>query len=237
MTAYGTPGNLHPAQMSILRELSYASSCNFSALQKATSLTSDHANFHIKKLLGLDYIKHAPKSYGEYMLTEKGKGYANKFSPDNPTLEDQPKISVVLWVKDEQGRLLRQQRMQQPFYGYWTRPTGKVRRGEPILVAAARKLKEETGLTADLKVIGMEHRIDKTESGTLLQDKYLFMIEGTNPQGELMAITNKAKNYWLSEDEYATKEKRFGKPKSTRLVQEYAITLSEGEYIFDEKDF
>lgn len=41
----------HAAQMAILRELLLADTLNFAALSKATSLTSDHANFHLKSWL------------------------------------------------------------------------------------------------------------------------------------------------------------------------------------------
>lgn len=232
-----TQGDLHPAQMRILHALSGTQTATFSALQKSTGLTSDHVNFHIKRLIINDYVKHVPKSYGEYTLTESGKHFANMLSPDNLTLEEQPKISVVLWIKDQQGRLLRQERLRQPFYGYWTRPTGKVRRGESVIKAATRKLKDETGLTADLKVIGVEHRIDKTKSSRLLEDKYLFIVEGINPSGQLIAYNGKANNYWVSEAEYATKQKRFGKAQTEALPSSNVITFTEGEYIFDEHDY
>lgn len=63
-----------------------------------------------------------------------------------------------------------------------------MRRGETILQAATRKLTDETGLSAELKVVGVEHRIDKAEDGKLLDDKYLFIIRGTNPQGVTLPI-------------------------------------------------
>lgn len=231
------PSNLHPAQMQILRELSHNLTSNFSSLRKATALTSDHANFHIKKLIETGYIQHAPKSYGEYKLTAVGKLYSSKLSPDDPIIESQPKVSVVLWVENLEGRVLRQERLCQPFYGYWTRPTGKVRRGETILQAATRKLTDETGLSAELKVVGVEHRIDKAEDGKLLDDKYLFIIRGTNPQGELIAQTNKARNHWMTEQEYNSKSKRFGNPKSQVILLNETALVSEGEYTFTEQDY
>lgn len=232
-----TPGSLHPAQMRVLQALSRTQYATFSSLQKSTGLTSDHVNFHIKSLLAKEYVKHVQKSYGKYALTESGKHYVNMLSPDAPMLEQQPKISVVLWVRDKKDRLLRQERLRQPFYGYWTRPTGKVRRGESILQAATRKLKEETGLTADLRIIGVEHRIDKTKDNELLEDKYLFIVEGTNPSGKLISVNEKANNHWISEVEYAQKKKRFGKAKPESTPSIRTITFSEGEYIFDHQDY
>ena len=57
-------------------------------------------------------------------------------------------------IENSEGKFLAQQRLKQPFYGFWGRPTGKVGWGETILETAARELMEETGLTADLRVAG-----------------------------------------------------------------------------------
>lgn len=41
----------HEAQTAILRHLLFKPTAAFSELQKATDLTSDHFNFHVKKLI------------------------------------------------------------------------------------------------------------------------------------------------------------------------------------------
>lgn len=231
-------GAMHETQMRILGDLAQVKSARFSDLTKATGLTSDHANFHIKKLIERGFVEHVPKTYGEYRLTRAGKDYSTRMNTALSTIERPPKISVVLWVTNEQGEVLRQQRLKQPYYGYWTRPTGKVKRGEAILDAAARKLKEETGLEADMRIVGVEHRIDHDKQGSLYDDKYLFMIEGTHPRGTLIVEQAGMHNYWMSEAEYAQKEKRFGKPISTNMsIEGESIKLTEGVFTFDTEDY
>ena len=52
--------NAHTAQMTILRTLLIESISSFSELRRATHLTSDHANFHIKKLIVAGMVEHTP---------------------------------------------------------------------------------------------------------------------------------------------------------------------------------
>jgi ADP-ribose pyrophosphatase YjhB (NUDIX family)/predicted transcriptional regulator len=231
-------GKLHEAQMRIISALTEAVSARFSDLCEATGLSSDHANFHIKQLVGRGLVEHVPRTYGEYRLTRSGKGYATRMNTSSHTMEQTPRISVVLWVTNEEGCVLRQQRRKQPYYGYWTRPTGKVRRGETIIDAAARKLLEETKLTADWSIKGVEHRIDRDASGRLYDDKYLFTVVGRHPRGELSPQKAGMKNYWMSEEEYAKKTKRFGKPLSTDMLHtNEELLFNEGIFSFDEQDY
>lgn len=200
----------HESQMKILRQLLFVPHERFSALQKATGLTSDHANFHIKQLVEAGLVRHVLKSYGTYELTRKGKEYANRMDTDEQVIEKQPKLSVVLDIQREDGRVLHQERIKQPYYGYWGRPTGKIRWGESILEAAERELMEETGLNAELTVVGFYHKLDYDETGELLEDKYLCLVRGIHPKGKLLLESDGQRNEWLTNEEYAAKEKTFG---------------------------
>lgn len=199
----------HDAQMKLLRQLLLSSSSKFSELTKASGLTSDHANFHIKKLIENDFVEHLPKSYGQYRLTTKGKEYANRMDTDEQIIEKQSKLSVVLDIINHDGRHLQQERMKHPYYGYWGRPTGKIRWGETMIEAAARELKEETGLKAELNVGGFYHKLDYDVDGKLLEDKYFCFVRGINPKGEMLTQSDGQRNEWLSDDEFLAKERRF----------------------------
>lgn len=200
----------HEAQMKILRQLLLSSSAKFAELTRTTGMTSDHANFHIKQLIEAGFVEHAPKSYGQYRLTRRGKEYANRMDTDEHAIEKQPKLSVVLDIVHPDGRHLQQERLKQPYYGYWGRPTGKIRWGETMIEAAARELMEETGLTADLEVLGFYHKLDYDPDGVLLEDKYFCLVRGTNPRGELLTESDGQRNAWLTDAEFEAKEKRFG---------------------------
>lgn len=198
----------HDAQMKILRKLLFSPSASFAQLQKSTGLTSDHFNFHIKKLNEVGYIE--KRADGHYSLTRNGKEYANRMDTDENVIERQPKLAVVLVIENSDGKYLQQQRLKQPYYGFWGFATGKIRWGETVIEAAARELLEETGLTADLRVSGLFHKLDYDKmSGELLEDKYFSIVFGTNPQGQLIVDDEGHHNEWMNLDEVLAQDKVF----------------------------
>lgn len=220
----------HVAQMSILRKLLIGQVASFSELTKSTGLTADHANFHIKKLISAAMVEHVPKSYGQYQLTRKGKEYANRMDTDELVIEKQPKLVVDIGIEKD-GKFLFQERRKQPYYGYWGFPTGKIRWGETILAAAARELMEETGLTATLRIVGTHHKLDYDEHGDILEDKYLVLIHGLEPIGEMFVETETHINHWLTPDEYRQIDKRFGDIDETLgFIRSQSAFISETDY-------
>lgn len=198
----------HTAQMKILRHLLLSPHAGFAELQKQTGMTSDHANFHIKKLLDVGYIQ--KNEADKYTLSRSGKEYANRMDTDDNVIEKQPKLSVVLVIEREDGKVLQQQRLKQPYYGFWGFATGKIRWGETVLEAAARELQEETGLTADLREAGVFHKMDfDIHSSELLEDKYFMIVYGTNPKGELVVDAEGHHNEWLDHEVVLQKDKVF----------------------------
>lgn len=205
----------HAAQMKILCALLLSTSRSFAELMHASGLTSDHANFHIKKLIEVGYVQHVPKTYGTYELTRPGKRYANSMDTDAIEIEKQPKLTVDLAIEREDGKFIVQERRKQPYFGYHGFPTGKIRWGETMVQAGARELMEETGLTADLRVVGIYHKLDYDQHGELLEDKYMCLIHGTNPQGELVEETESHRNMWMSAEEYKLLDKQMGNIEET----------------------
>ncbi len=199
---------LHPAHVAILHVLLFRPDARFAQLQKASELGSDHFNFYLKQLLDEDLVAKNPK--GAYHLTHKGKEFANRFDTDARTVERQPKVAVCLMIRRDDGKQLVQQRLKQPFYGYWGRPTGKIRWGETILEAAARELMEETGLEANLQFDSIYHKLDyDKKTGSLLEDKIFFIIGGMNPVGELIEEFEGGRNAWMTQEEYAAQPLTF----------------------------
>jgi len=207
---------LHPAHVAILRVLLFRPDAHFAELQKQAGLSSDHFTFYLKQLVDEDFVQKTVQ--GTYSLTFKGKEFANRFDTDARTVERQPKVAVCLFITNNDGKQLVQQRLKQPFYGYWGRPTGKIRWGETILDAAARELLEETGLTADLDFESVYHKLDfNKETGELLEDKIFFTVEGRNPKGNLIAEFEGGRNAWMTRQEYAAQELSF---EGTNTVQQ-----------------
>lgn len=228
--------NIHSAQVSILRELLFHPSAGFAELQKPTGLGSDHFKFHIGRLVELGYVE---KKESKYTLSIKGKEYSNRLDTEKREVEKQPKISVALIIENNDDKILSQQRLKQPFYGYWGRPTGKVSWGETLLETAARELMEEAGITADLRVAGFYHKMDYTEDeGKLLEDKIFCLVHGTNPQGTLIADMEGHHNEWLSYEELLAKEKVFESiPEITSLARKSDIGFIEKKYFYKQEDY
>lgn len=201
---------IHEAQTAILRELLFHPHAGFAQLQKPTGLSSDHFNFHVARLVELGMVEKMAR--GQYKLTVKGKEYANKLDTDSNTIERQPKVAVCLVIHDGQGRTLMQQRLKQPYFGYWGRPTGKIRWGETIMQAAARELKEETNLEATLTFRGTQHKMDyNQQTGELLEDKIFFIIHGSEPRGPMHNEFEGGRNAWMAWEEIEALELTFVK--------------------------
>jgi 8-oxo-dGTP diphosphatase len=205
--------NIHSAQTAILRELLFHPAAGFAELRKPTGLTSDHFSFHINRLVELKLVEKTTKR-GHYRLTAKGKEYANRLDTDNNTVERQPKAAVLLAIerhREGERQILFQQRLKNPYFGYWGLPSGKLRWGETIIEGAARELMEETGLTAQLELKGVYHEhATNAESGELLEDKIFFVVRGSAAQGELIESFEGGANSWLSVEEARGQEKVFG---------------------------
>lgn len=226
--------NAHIAQMAILRRLLIGQQASFSDLVRASGLTTDHANFHIKKLITADMVERPLKTYGQYQLTRRGKEYANRMDTDELVIEKQPKLVVDIGIERGDGKFIFQERQKQPYYGYWGFPTGKIRWGETMLKAAARELIEETGLTATLRVVGIQHKLDYDNEQSILEDKYMVLIHGTNPKGEIITKTETHTNHWLTPAEYRALDKRFGDIDETlRLIRGLTPFVAEMKYTYD----
>jgi len=203
--------NIHDAQMAILRELLFHPSVGFAKLQKLTGMTSDHFNFHIQKLVGMKLVEKV--SRGMYSLTPRGKEYANKLDTDSNTVERQPKTAVILAIerlRNGEKEYLFQERLKQPYYGFWGFATGKVRWGETIVQTAERELKEETGLSADHRVAGVYHElVYQQETGEQLEDKIFFVVHCTNIKGKLVKEFESGRNSWMTHNNALKQPKIF----------------------------
>lgn len=203
--------NVHDAQIVILRELLFHPSANFSQMQKITGMSSDHFNFHIQKLVELRLVEKTGR--GQYTLTPRGKEYANKLDTDRNTIERQPKTAVILAIeRKERGErlFLLQERLKQPYYGFFGYPTGKIRWGETIIQTAQRELMEETGLTAAHRIAGVYHELAyQKETGEQLEDKIFFVIHCTSVEGELVEDFEGGHNAWMTREEELKQPKVF----------------------------
>lgn len=230
--------NIHETQVLIMRHLLFSPSAGFAELQKNTKLTSDHFNFHLKKLLETGYVE---KNDNQYSLTVQGKEYANRLDTDENEIERQPKVSVVLVVERQIGdrrEFLCQQRLKQPYYGFWGRLGGKVRWGESFEEAAQRELLEETGLTAEFTYKMLFRKRDyKKQNGALLEDKAFIIMYTNDAHGELMADFEGGHNEWLTQEEFIAKEKTFESARKFVELIDNGTTYYTDTYTYDDTEY
>lgn len=197
----GTEIEIHPIQAKILRELLFKTEARFSELNK-TELTNDHFTFHINQLIDLNLIE--KNKNNQYQLTPKGKEFANRMDTDKVSIEKQAKVSVcIVCTRKNKGiqEFLIQRRLKHPYYNFHGLVTGKIHWGETVLETARRELKEETGLTGKLRFVGIEHKMDYSADGKMLEDKFFFIFKGEEMKGTFIENFEGGKNIWYSENE------------------------------------
>lgn len=231
--------NAHPAQVAILRHLLFTLEASFASLQKTTELTSDHFAFHVKKLLDEGYVE---KTTSGYRLSRRGKEYANRMDTDENEIEKQPKVSVVVTLErqNEAGEreFLYQQRLKNPYFGFWGRLGGKMRWGESVIEAANRELMEETGLTADFSYRLMYHKRDFDKgTGRLLEDKIFLCVYATEYSGELVGQFEGGLNRWMTREEFHQQAKRFESVDEFMDLMDRGETFAEREFYYDESEY
>lgn len=201
---------IHPIQTKILNALLFKEKARFKELN-TTDLSTDHFTFHVNKLLKDGLIGKNPE--GVYILTTKGKEFANRLDTEKEIIERQPKAGVVvscLQIENGEKKFLVQQRLKQPYFGYHGIVSGKIRWGESIVETAKRELKEETGLVAKkINLVGIEHKSDYDKNGKLLEDKIFFIFLGFLPQGQLIKEFKGGKNFWMTKNEVQKLDKVF----------------------------
>lgn len=223
---------LHYIQNQIIQKLTFAPIASFSDL-RPSDLESDKFNYHLQKLVKDNFIT---KIEGKYALSDHGKVYSSKIDFENEVLqvEKQPKLSVlVICTREIDGKqeFLIQTRIKQPFYGYMGFATGKLKFSEPVELAGARELLEETGITAKCKLKNIFREYIYNPDKKLVEDKLFFIVHATSPTGQLID-TKEGKNTWVKESELKHVEKKFYDFFDLiKLVNEPVLTYQEKEYI------
>jgi len=223
---------MHDIQIKILKELLFNRELRFTDLN-IDKITNDHFTFHVRRLVELGLV--IKKSNGFYELTDVGKEFANTLDADGGELkiEKQAKVSVLA-VCTSGSKLLMQKRLKQPFYGHLGFISGKIKWGETIYDAVARELEEETGLSGNLRLAGIEHKIDYSKDNKLLEDKYFYVFEITDCAGELIEEFEGGKNMWIEEEEIRKSEELFNDVLPLiEIIKKNRLNFLEKKYIVE----
>lgn len=188
-----------PIQNHILSKLKNAKSLRYSDLAPE-KVPNDLFNYHLQYLVKKEYLSRTDEGYS---LAPKGIKHVADPYPANDAISSLFKINVITIVSRKVGKkieILNQVRKSNPSYGKVGVPGGVVLKGELILPAATRKLKQETGLDATFRLLGSERRI-MYKSGELFSDLIFPIAYADSYSGELISETDFGTNKWVPIDE------------------------------------
>jgi ADP-ribose pyrophosphatase YjhB (NUDIX family) len=190
-----------PIQNHILSKLKNAKSLRYSEMQPER-IPNDLYNYHLQFLVKKGLVD---KKGEGYSLTSSGiKHVADPYTGSTAnSITSLFKVNVITVVSRKVGgkiEILNQVRKSNPSFGKVGVPGGVVLKGELIVPAAARKLEQETGLSAVFKVIGCTRRI--LYHGNEIFSDIVFPIAYSNKvSGELISDSDFGHNKWVSIDE------------------------------------
>lgn len=121
--------------------------------------------------------------------------------PSDPRSYPRLGVSVCLW---RAGEVLLVERGRPPNLGLWSLPGGHVEFGEPLRVAAARELFEETALKADIgAVVDVLDIIRRDANGIIERHYAVTVFLATWRAGEPRAGDDAAQAAWYRPDAIA----------------------------------
>ena len=130
--------------------------------------------------------------------------------PDRPVLA----VSVALWSGD---RALLVRRARPPLASVWSLPGGVVEIGERLDEAAAREVREETGLDVEIvEVIDRAEVIRRDEHGRIERHYVIIVFAGRFLSGQLQAGDDADAVRWVDLSEIADYEVT---PDTARIVR------------------
>lgn len=165
-------------------------------------IPNDLFNYHLQFLVKKGYVA---RSADGYALAEAGvKHVADPdLATEEKTIASMFKINVITIVSRAQNgklEILNQIRKSHPSFGKIGVMGGIVRKGEPLEVAAERKLKAETGLEANFRIVGIERRM-MYQDERLFSDVVFPIAYADSYRSELREDTEFGHNMWVDIDE------------------------------------
>lgn len=222
--------DLHIIQKHILRKLTGSRASRYADI-KPSHIEGNQFSYHLKTLMRRGYV--AKKDPG-YALTTKGLHYATQVSFEHFSPRIQPKIVTLIVLRSPRGEYLIYNRKKQPFIGMDGFPYGKIHLGEKIAEAAARELKEKTGLQAELTQKGDLYLMVTDSTGEMIAHTLCHVFLGLKPKGALAPESPIGAIRWLSERELLRQNIMPGVPEALRMAANKAPGLLFEEYEFQQ---
>jgi ADP-ribose pyrophosphatase len=120
------------------------------------------------------------------------------------TTPQRPRLGVSTVVRRD-GAVLLVQRAKAPYRGIWAFPGGAVEYGESLKAAAAREVREETGIEVEIgEAIGHAEVLPGHETAGVGGHYVLFVFAGRYIGGDTIAGDDAAEARWFRAEELAS---------------------------------
>jgi ADP-ribose pyrophosphatase YjhB (NUDIX family)/predicted transcriptional regulator len=182
---------MNETQLLILTKLATSKGLRYSEI-KPEGVENDLFNYHLQYLVKRGWVE---KQDDKYAITQDGKRYAANMDARG-VIQNLFKASVALYIFAG-DKILLQRRTRHPFFGDVTSIAGKIHLGERAEDAAARKLAEEAGLTANFRLYGVHRKTRRDSNNEVIEDT-IYHICGTHKilSGELVSKNEFGENFW-----------------------------------------
>ncbi|HUD11523.1 MAG TPA: NUDIX domain-containing protein [Candidatus Saccharimonadia bacterium] len=192
----------HPLQRSILEHLRLSTDGLRYRDMKPAHVENDLYNYHLQYLAKQELVA---KRGQRYVLSPRGKKYLIELNPlDESGQSSRFKLAALCLLTRGRGagmQLLYQHRGRQPFAGQRGIIGGGIKRGEPVTQTARRRLREEAGLTADFKLLGLMRKIHFDTNGELYSDILFHVCLSRDYEGDLVRENDFGSQEWVSLEE------------------------------------
>lgn len=226
---------MHIYQREILLKLLFSKGLTFTQLKPEKIEENSQYDFHLKTLIKEGLIE---KKEDFYILTNKGKEFANRMEAETKDVVKQAKVGVWICpvrIINNENQYLIYTRRKNPFYGAQGFMAGKLRYGEELHDCAQREMFEETGLSGKFELIHIRHYINKLkDTEEVIEDKFFYLLKATEIKGELEM---KEEGYfeWIPKSKLAEKVTNHFESFESFLKDIDIIDNYNGQFTFSER--
>lgn len=184
----------------ILKKFLYNEKLRYNEIWDKKLCSSSKFDYYLKKLISDKVIE---KKEEFYILTSAGLDFISKIDGISLKNKEKPFVCSFVVFRNEEGKVLLQKRLKQPYINYYNIPGGKVDLGESSKQCAIREIEEETGLkclNSKLKVIAeiiTNNNISKETENHLIG--YFYFCDKF--EGKLLEKAREGENEWFDFEE------------------------------------
>lgn len=218
-------------QTKILLKILQSDGLRYSEGYPGEEIDDDLYNYHLQQLVKNGFVE---KNNGKYQLTQVGK-VEIQMMDSSGIYQEQFRVSVLIYVIQKNNtEVLMCRRTRWPLRGDVVSPAGKIKRGEKIIEAAKRKLKEETGLQAEFEFLGALRSVRRV-AGKLVEDTIYHVCVADDPKGTLSIETEFGEFFWAKwEEVFEYNEINIGGGEKQKEILERLKNNNREKFYFEE---